>query len=68
MEVDGSRSFSLNFSWLMAVGEPAVHLPGCIFWFIFKDSVSFGGVRAIASSSNIVRLSSQDISNRNINH
>ena len=58
MEVDGSRSFSLNFSWLMAVGEPVVHLPGCCFCFIFEDSVSFGGVGVIASSSNIVRFSS----------
>jgi len=35
----------------MAVGEPAVNLPGCIVCFIFKDSVSFEGVGVIASSS-----------------
>ena len=36
MEVDGSDHFPF-FSWVMAVGEPGVNLPGCmIFGWVFK--------------------------------
>ena len=38
MEVDGSDYFQF-FSWVMAVGEPGVNLPGCIIFGWFSSFV-----------------------------